>query len=100
MRGQETGQFGSFDGLDNRRELLILFQRLGQHLPAPLADQRRAQWLLSLVKRSVGPWHAARFQLEPCCAVEAYRLCVAICGCLDVSIDEAARLLDETVRRQ
>jgi hypothetical protein len=100
MRGQETGQFGSWDGLDNRRELLILFERLGQHLPAPMQDALRARWLLWLIKRSVGPWGAAQFILEPCCAVEAYRLCVAICGCLDVSIDEAARLLDEAVRRQ
>ena len=35
-----------FDGLDNRREILILFQRLG-------SDQRRARFLESLIPSSL-----------------------------------------------
>jgi len=96
----DSGQFAPFDALDNRRELMILFQRLGKHLPAPLADQRRTEWLLGLIRRVEGPWQNHPFETGPCCAVEAYRLCVAICGVLGISIDVAARLLDETVRRQ
>ncbi len=100
MRGQETAQFGSFDGLDNRRELLILFERLGKHLPQPLADIARGQWLVDLIVVTMGPWHKGQFACQPCCPAEAYNMCVAICGVLGVSIDEAARLLDDTVRRQ
>lgn len=100
MRGQETGQYGSFDGLDNRREVMILFMRLGQSLPTPLADARRAKFLQGLIPHSIGALASAPLIVQPCDPVAAYNLMVQICGVLEVPIDKAARLLDEEVRKQ
>ena len=94
----ETAQFSSFDGLDNRRELMILFQKLGQHLPKFQADERRAMFLRALVKRYGSPWKYVA--ITPCDPVAAYWMFTAITGCLEVPIDAAARLLDEEVRKQ
>jgi hypothetical protein len=96
----DSGQFGSFDGRDNRKELMNLFVRLGEHLPEQQARQRRAQFLQRLISRSTKGFADLPRAIEPCSAVEAYHLFVAITGCLHVPIDEAARLLERTVRDQ
>lgn len=99
---QVTGQFGSFDGLDNRRELMILMQRLGSKYPAPLDRECRARFLKGLIPHSVSALAAAPLEVDPdrCDPVGAYFLFGAITGALSVPIDEAARLLDEAVRKQ
>lgn len=96
----DSGQFGSFDGRDNRRELMILFQKLGERLPRPLADERRADFLRKLVRLSGNGFASKMARITPCDPVAAYWMFGAITGCLGVSIDRAARLLDEEVRRQ
>lgn len=99
----DSCQFQSFDGLDNRRELMILLQRLGQHLPEPLANERRAQWLESLMAHSQGALNSKPIKLpfpERCDPVRAYQIIVAITGVLGVPIDKAARMLDREVSRQ
>jgi hypothetical protein len=100
MRGQETGQFSSFDGLDNRREVMILFMRLGHNLHKKLAVEKRAKWLQGLIPHSVGALAPAPLIVQPCDPIGAYGLFVAICGVLDVPIEKAAKMLDDEVRRE
>ena len=95
----DSGQFKSFDGLDNRREIIILFQRLGEGLPDVIANQWRAKWLQSLIPHSVSGMATAPLIVQPCDPIEAYRLFVAITGVLGVPIDKAAKMLDEEVTR-
>ena len=96
----DAAQFGSFDGLDNRREIMILFQRLGDGLPDQIANERRAAWLQSLIPHSVSGMATSPLIVQPCDAIEAYRLFVAITGVLGVPIYKAAKMLDEEVRRK
>lgn len=82
-----------FDGLDNRRELMILLDRLG-------SDQRRAAFLCSVVSRSRNGFANTNVQVVKYCdSVTAYYMLVGICNELGVSISAAARQLDEVVRR-
>jgi len=100
MRGQEGYQFGSFDAKDNRRELMILLQRLGHHLPETLARERRAVFLRKVVRMSKNGFADKAVKIQPCDPVEAYWTLTMITGCLGVDIDRAARVLDDEVRRQ
>ncbi len=45
-------QFGSFEGLDNRKTVMVLFNRLGRGLTDDLAGMRRAGFLQGLLQRS------------------------------------------------
>lgn len=82
----------SFDGLDNRREMMSLLQRLG-------SDQRRAEFIKSLV-----PWSRLGFAScpavvdGPCDPVAAYFMLVSTCNELGVSINDAMRKLETEVR--
>jgi hypothetical protein len=93
-----TGQFSSFDGLDNRKELMILFQRLGDPLPEALKRNKRAEFLKRIVRLSGNGFAAKKVQIRPCDAVEAYFTFTAITGCLGVNIDKAAKMLEDAVR--
>lgn len=82
-----------FDGLDNRRELLILLERLG-------SDQRRARFLESLISRSNKGFAGSPVRIDgPCDPIAAYFILVGICNEIGVSINEAARRLENRVRR-
>lgn len=93
-----SGQFGAFDGLDNRRELMSLFVRLGRGLSEGRARSRRAAFLRSLIGGSTVGLDDKPLAVGPCSAVEAYHLFIAITGCLGVKIDEAASRLERLVR--
>ena len=83
----------TFDGLDNRREVMILLQRLG-------SDQARAEFLTSLVGRSRVGFADCEVQVvNSCDPVAAYFMFVSICNELGTSVNEAARLLEAEVRR-
>ncbi len=84
-------QFDTFDNLEDRRELMILFQKLP-------SDQARADWLASLIK--TGKFGAYEPEVNPasCHPVGAYHLFVQIVGVLGVPIREAAVALDRHVR--
>lgn len=85
-------ELSTFDGLDNRRELMILLQRLG-------GDQDRANFLTSLVARSRAGFANCRAEVrDHCDPVAAYFLLVSICNEVGVSINEAARLLERAVK--
>ena len=98
----DSGQFGSFDGLDNRRDVMHLFKRLGEHLPPHMANQKRAEFLQSLIKFSGNGFASRMIQMQAatCDTVGAYNAFVAITGVLGVEINAAARLLEEAVRKQ
>jgi hypothetical protein len=80
-----------FDGLDNRRELMVLLQRLG-------TDQRRADFITGLVGRSRRGFAGCAVQVVNCDPVAAYYMLVGCCNELGVSINEAARVLESEVR--
>lgn len=83
----------SFDGLDNRREIMILFQRLG-------SDQRRARFLESLIPNSLKGFAECPMKVRGGCdPVAAYYMLVGITNELGVSINRATQLLDVEVRR-
>ena len=94
----DSGQFGSFDGLDNRRTVMDLFARLGSNRPEQEARAMRAAFLQGLIDHSLNGFARLPRRVDPCSAVEAYHLFTAITGCLAVPVDQAARLLEETVR--
>lgn len=95
---RDAGQFQSFDGKDNRREVMILLTRLGGSLPAPLADRRRADFLTRLIAHSGNGFARAMCRIEPCGVVDAYFAFVAITGVLGVPVEQAAQLLEAEVR--
>lgn len=81
----------TFDGKDNRRELMLLLQRLG-------SDQRRADFLSGLVSRSRAGFAGCEVKITNCDPIAAYFMFVSICNEIGVSINEAARLLEEEIR--
>ncbi len=94
----DSGQFSSFDGLDNRRELMSLMVRLGEGLPEDRARARRARFLQGLLGGSTTGLAGNELKVTPCSAVDAYNLFVAITGVLGVPIDAAASRLERLVR--
>lgn len=80
---------------------MILMQKLGSKLPAPLDKERRARFLQGLIPHSVSSLAKAPLQVNAagCDPIGAYHLFVAITGVLGVQIDKAAKLLDEEVRK-
>lgn len=93
MSGRKS-ELDVFDGLDNRRELMILLDRLG-------SDHKRAAFLCSLVSKSRNGFANTQVQVvQYCDSVTAYYMMVSICNELGVSINVAAKRLDEAVRKQ
>jgi len=84
----------TFDGLDNRREVMILFQRLG-------SDRRRARFIESLIPNSSKGFAGCPMTVRgPCDPVAAYYMLVGVTNELGVPINEAARLLEAEVKRR
>ena len=82
----------SFDGLDNRREIMILLQRLG-------SDERRARFIESLIPNSAKGFADCPMKVRGACdPVAAYYMLVGVTNELGVSINEAARLLELEVK--
>lgn len=98
----QTKQFSTFDNLGDRRELVILFEKLGEGLPDQLARAVRAGFLESLIPLSYSQMRGSPMKANPaeCSPTGAYQLFIAITGVLGVSIDDAARKLDDVVRRK
>lgn len=83
----------SFDGLDNRKEIMILLQRLG-------SDQRRARFIESLIPNSLKGFAGCPMKVRGGCdPVAAYYMIVGVCNELGVSINKAAQKLDREVSR-
>lgn len=87
-------ELDTFDGLDNRREVMILLQRLG-------SDQRRARFLESLIPSSLKGFAECPMKVQGNCdPISAYYMLVGVCNELGVSINTAARKLDKVVSKQ
>ncbi len=83
----------TFDGLDNRKEVMMLLLRLG-------SDRRRARFLESLIPDSLKGFAGCPMRVRGNCdPVSAYYMLVGICNELGVSINEAARKLEAEVKR-
>jgi hypothetical protein len=86
-------ELDTFDGLDNRKEVIILLDRLG-------SDRRRARFLESLIPQSLKGFAGCPMEVRgPCDSVRAYFMLVGVCNELGVSINYAARKIDELVSR-
>lgn len=87
------GELETFDGLDNRREVMILLERLG-------SDERRAQFLESLIPSSLKGFAGCPMKVAGNCdSVAAYFMLVGVCNELGVSINYAAQQLEKVVQR-
>lgn len=95
----QFAEFGGDDGKDHRRELMRLLAELGRGLPPHMADQRRAEFLRSLLPHSESCFAHLPALIAPCNAVRAYLLLVQITGVLGVRIGTAARLLERFARK-
>lgn len=86
-------ELDTFDGLDNRREVMILLERLG-------SSARRARFLESLIPLSLKGFGGCPMKVQGNCdAVAAYYMLVGVCNEVGVSINEAARQLERRVKR-
>lgn len=87
-----NSELATFDGKDNRKEIMILLQRLG-------SDNARARFISRLTHRSRNGFAGTQTKVvNTCDPVAAYFMLVGCCNELGVSINEAARLLEEEVR--
>ena len=102
MKPGQTKQFDTYDNLADRRELVILFQRLGEGLPTPMDREVRKKWLEMLIIMSMSGMDKCPVEIdvEQCTPVGAYRIFIQIVGVLGVPIDDAAKLLDDCVRKK
>ena len=88
----QRSELQTFDGLDNRREVMILLQRLG-------SDQCRARFLESLIPSSIKGFSQSPMRVRGNCdSVAAYYMLVSICNELGVSINRAAHKLEAEVK--
>lgn len=83
----------TFDGRDNRREIMILLEHLG-------SDRRRALFLESLIPHSLKGFKSCPMKVHGHCdSTRAYFMLVGVCNELGVSINIAARKLEAEVKR-
>lgn len=89
-----SAQFSTYDNSSDRRDIQILFQKLGEDLSEIEANKARAKWLKNLCKSPV--------EVDPkqCHPVGAYCLFIQIVGVLGVSINTAAIQLTRYVARR
>jgi len=84
----------TFDGLDNRREIMILLERLG-------SDKNRADFIESLIPNSLKGFSQCPMKVVGNCnPVAAYYMLVGVCNELGVSINTAACKLEERIKKQ
>lgn len=84
----------TFDGRDNRREIMILLERLG-------SDRARAKFLESLIPLSLKGFAGCPMKVQgKCDSIAAYFMLVGVCNEVGVSINEAARRLEAAIRRR
>lgn len=96
----DSGQFGSFEGRDNRRFLAEAFARMGHGLPEMQAAAQRAAFLQSLLRGSTTGFAGRPLRATPLSARDAYLSFVALTGAFGVPIEQAARVLEEEVRKR
>lgn len=100
MNQGQTKQFDTFDNKEDRRELVILFEKLGNGLPESMQRQYRATWLENLATSELGTFKEHPIRVTPCGAGDAMLIFTQIVGVLGVPIKEAAKKLDAAVRKR
>lgn len=82
----------TFDGRDNRKEIMSMLFRLG-------SDRKRAKFIESLIPNSAKGFTNCPMKVKgDCTPVSAYFMMVSICNELGVSINTAARKLEAEVK--
>ena len=82
----------TFDGLDNRRELMMMLLRLG-------GDRQRKRFIESLIPLSLKGFAGCPMKVTGHCdPVSAYYMLLSVCNELGVSINTAARRLENVVK--
>lgn len=96
----QDARIGTFDGLDNRKCLFENLKRLGHGLDEYRAGLVRAHFLRSLLDEADPQWHGKthRLRVDPCSAIEAYHLLVALMSGFGVPIETAAKRLETALR--
>jgi hypothetical protein len=87
-----------FDGLDNRKTLLDLMQRLGQGVGEEQACARRGAVIQLLLRRHGHPM-AGQAQASPMTQEEAYMALAAMSGVLGADVAKLACDLERQLRR-
>lgn len=98
----QTKQFGTFDNLSDRKDLVYLFEQLGAGLPEERARDVRAKFLRMVVLLSHTSLANSVADIDPeqCDATKAYQSFVHIIGVLEVRMADAVRILEECVRKK
>lgn len=85
-------ELSTFDGLDNRREIMLLLVRLG-------SDANRARFIESLIPDSLKGFANCPMKVTGVCTpVSGYYMMVGVCNELGVSINTAASKLEKLVK--
>lgn len=91
-------QFGSFDGKDNRRDLWMLLERLGDGVDREEAHGRRYSYLVGMCRLTGLPNLRVNEDVE--CTVSAtYWAVVGLATSWGLDIEQAVRLLEMWVRK-
>ena len=91
-------QFGTFDNLEDRREIFRMLKRIGHGKSEDEAAAERGEFVRSLIAGSE-PFSAhGCLQTRPTSPWEAYQEFVALTGVLGVPIEDAAQKLEDYVR--
>lgn len=96
----DSGQFGSFEGKDNRKFVAEAFARLGHGLNEMQAAQQRAAFLRSLLRGSTSGFAGRPVLAAPLSARDAYLGFVALTGAFGVPVEAAAEALEREVRKR
>lgn len=93
MRGSKKSELETFDGMDNRKDIMLLLERLG-------SDRARATFLESLIPFSLKGFANTPMRVAGHCnSVAAYFMLVGLCNELGVSINTAAAKLEKEVKK-
>ena len=102
----DSGQFGSFEGLDNRKAVFRLLQRMGKGVSEEVACARRACFIQGLLSGASSPVVQTGAYVRTTGGMtptEAYNAFIGITGVLNLDAEAAcyqtAAQLEKTVRK-
>lgn len=91
-------QFGTFDSLQNRKDLMRMWNALGKGCCPEVAAVKRAAFLKRMLKQGDSPLASVVAKVKGTDSVGAYGLTVAAAQALGVDLNEAANELDRRLR--
>ena len=101
-RWNQTKQFDTFDTLEDRREMVILFEKLGAGLPELQANDVRAKFLRMVVLLATNGVESSQAEIDPsqCHPAGAYMTFVHLVGVLLVPMADVMKLLEKVVSKK